>query len=188
MPQYKAFTVEYPSLASSLRPNCAVCQGASLQELQNGLTPPMIELEAVWDTGAEMSSVSHRVVQALNLKPISKAKNYTAAGVVDVYVYVINLHLPMGVGVALLPVTGNDLGDVDMLIGMDVINKGDFAVTNVGGKTTFSFRIPSIETIDYLATDDKGKALHAPKIKKPGRNDPCPCGSGKKYKNCHGKK
>ncbi|MBR3713643.1 MAG: SEC-C domain-containing protein, partial [Bacteroidales bacterium] len=23
--------------------------------------------------------------------------------------------------------------------------------------------------------------------KKPGRNDPCPCGSGKKYKNCHGK-
>ena len=23
--------------------------------------------------------------------------------------------------------------------------------------------------------------------KKAGRNDPCPCGSGKKYKNCHGK-
>jgi preprotein translocase subunit SecA len=22
--------------------------------------------------------------------------------------------------------------------------------------------------------------------KKVGRNDPCPCGSGKKYKNCHG--
>ena len=26
------------------------------------------------------------------------------------------------------------------------------------------------------------------KDKKIGRNDPCPCGSGKKYKNCHGKK
>ena len=24
------------------------------------------------------------------------------------------------------------------------------------------------------------------KAKKPGANDPCPCGSGKKYKNCHG--
>jgi len=23
--------------------------------------------------------------------------------------------------------------------------------------------------------------------KKIGRNDPCPCGSGKKFKNCHGK-
>jgi uncharacterized protein YecA (UPF0149 family) len=22
--------------------------------------------------------------------------------------------------------------------------------------------------------------------KKPGRNDPCPCGSGKKFKKCHG--
>ncbi|MDD6298928.1 SEC-C metal-binding domain-containing protein [Hornefia butyriciproducens] len=26
---------------------------------------------------------------------------------------------------------------------------------------------------------------HAPK--KPGRNDPCPCGSGKKYKHCCGR-
>lgn len=31
----------------------------------------------------------------------------------------------------------------------------------------------------------KSKTYHAPK--KPGRNDPCPCGSGKKYKNCCGK-
>jgi preprotein translocase subunit SecA len=23
--------------------------------------------------------------------------------------------------------------------------------------------------------------------KQVGRNDPCPCGSGKKFKNCHGK-
>lgn len=32
---------------------------------------------------------------------------------------------------------------------------------------------------------NKSKIYHAPK--KPGRNDPCPCGSGKKYKNCCGK-
>jgi preprotein translocase subunit SecA len=24
------------------------------------------------------------------------------------------------------------------------------------------------------------------KVEKVGRNEPCPCGSGKKYKNCHG--
>ena len=28
------------------------------------------------------------------------------------------------------------------------------------------------------------KPVHVEKV---GRNDPCPCGSGKKYKNCHGK-
>jgi len=34
-------------------------------------------------------------------------------------------------------------------------------------------------------TDDKPEpGVAAPKI---GRNDPCPCGSGKKYKKCHGK-
>jgi hypothetical protein len=27
----------------------------------------------------------------------------------------------------------------------------------------------------------------APRSEKVGRNDPCPCGSGKKYKNCHGR-
>ena len=26
-----------------------------------------------------------------------------------------------------------------------------------------------------------------PKFNNVGRNDPCPCGSGKKYKKCHGK-
>ena len=31
---------------------------------------------------------------------------------------------------------------------------------------------------------EEPKAPEAPK--KPGRNDPCPCGSGKKYKKCHG--
>jgi preprotein translocase subunit SecA len=31
---------------------------------------------------------------------------------------------------------------------------------------------------------DNKQAL--PSGQKPGRNDPCPCGSGKKYKKCHG--
>ena len=39
------------------------------------------------------------------------------------------------------------------------------------------------------AEDGKEKAKKQPIVKgeKIGRNDPCPCGSGKKYKNCHGK-
>jgi preprotein translocase subunit SecA len=32
----------------------------------------------------------------------------------------------------------------------------------------------------------EARPAHAPKEEKVGRNDPCPCGSGKKYKNCHG--
>ena len=40
----------------------------------------------------------------------------------------------------------------------------------------------------------QASAQHAPQPRTPivvapkvGRNDPCPCGSGKKYKNCHGR-
>ena len=41
-------------------------------------------------------------------------------------------------------------------------------------------------------TDTRERASQAPrtpyiKDKLPGRNDPCPCGSGKKFKNCHGR-
>ena len=39
-----------------------------------------------------------------------------------------------------------------------------------------------------LSTNGEQKANTPVKVdKRVGRNDPCPCGSGKKYKNCHGK-
>lgn len=33
---------------------------------------------------------------------------------------------------------------------MDVIGLGDFAVSNYRGKTTFTFRVPSLEEIDFV--------------------------------------
>ena len=42
---------------------------------------------------------------------------------------------------------------------------------------------------DQNAGNEKKKEKSKPirKVKKVGRNDPCPCGSGKKYKHCHGR-
>jgi len=43
---------------------------------------------------------------------------------------------------------------------------------------------------EALASDEQAEAEHKPFVRgteKVGRNDPCPCGSGKKYKQCHGK-
>ena len=39
------------------------------------------------------------------------------------------------------------------------------------------------------ANDTRGQQPRTPLVKDklPGRNDPCPCGSGKKFKNCHGR-
>ena len=46
------------------------------------------------------------------------------------------------------------------------------------------------ETESVAATGTEGRAAMRPVVRnqpKVGRNDPCPCGSGKKYKQCHGK-
>ena len=44
------------------------------------------------------------------------------------------------------------------------------------------------QTLKGVANDGKETVKSAPKrVTKVGRNDPCPCGSGKKYKNCCGK-
>jgi preprotein translocase subunit SecA len=42
---------------------------------------------------------------------------------------------------------------------------------------------------EAAAQNDTREVKHEPiRVEKTvGRNDPCPCGSGKKYKNCHGK-
>jgi len=47
----------------------------------------------------------------------------------------------------------------------------------------------TIEKIrDLLLESDENdtKTLEELQEKEAGRNDPCPCGSGKKYKRCHG--
>jgi preprotein translocase subunit SecA len=44
-----------------------------------------------------------------------------------------------------------------------------------------------MEAAARAGAGDKGKPMPVQVEKKVGRNDPCPCGSGKKYKHCHGK-
>ena len=152
--KYKAFTLNHNGLANSLQTPCGISEGISIDVLNKGAKhPPISNLTAIWDTGAEMSSISEKMVQTLGLAPVGRARNYTAGGEIEVNIYVVNILLPCEVNFVMVPVTGNDLGDADMLIGMDIISQGDFAVTNVDGKTTFSFRVPSIERIDYVNPD-----------------------------------
>ena len=44
-----------------------------------------------------------------------------------------------------------------------------------------------LNNIRVKEKEENENKLNKPIIKKIGRNDPCPCGSGKKYKQCHGK-
>ncbi len=46
---------------------------------------------------------------------------------------------------------------------------------------------PALAPEELLAPVDDDQPIAIPGMAKVGRNDPCPCGSGKKYKQCHGK-
>ncbi len=48
-------------------------------------------------------------------------------------------------------------------------------------------RRPAVEEKKDLVTNQEGPAVPKRAAKSVGRNDPCPCGSGKKYKNCCGR-
>ena len=114
--------------------------------------PQYVKFMAIWDTGATGTVISKKVVEKCGLKPISMVKVYTAAGenISPSPVYLINIILRNNVVISYLrAIEGDICGGCDVLIGMDIINRGDFAVTNKDGKTAFSFRIPSIECIDF---------------------------------------
>ena len=60
----------------------------------------------------------------------------------------------------------------------------------IGVEVQQTERKQSIDISNTRAVIDNAmeqKPVQAKKENKPGRNDPCPCGSGKKYKHCHGK-
>jgi hypothetical protein len=145
----------------------------------------------IWDTGATNSVISQKVVDECGLKPIGIVNVSHAGGTSLCETYLVNIGLRNNVGISHIKVTKANLGpDTDVLIGMDIITRGDFAITNTNGKTIFTFRMPSVEHIDF--TKQKPSTIHStPLVSSPvpvvGRNNPCPCGSRKKYKNCHGK-
>lgn len=117
----------------------------------------VVNCGALWDTGATNSVITKRLAGELNLKPLTQTKVRHAQGADFVNVYLVNIALENGVGFSFIRVTEGVLEGFDVLIGMDIITMGDYSITNVNNKTTFSFRIPSLKTIDYEAEAKHGK-------------------------------
>jgi len=124
--------------------------------------------KAIWDTGATDTVITKKVVEECALKPVGVTQVQTASGESKTNVYLVNVWLPNKVVVANVNASLGELaGEVEVLIGMNIINKGDFAVTNRDGKTVFSFRLPSVECIDFVKNPFKPKpTLGIPQGKK----------------------
>lgn len=186
-----SFTLSSENRLNVIKTSCHISVAYNPQDLkakkQSYPTPK--EYNAIWDTGATGSVISQKVVNELGLHPTGFIQVHHAGGKDISPYYKVNIMLPNNVGFSEITVTQATLTSADVLIGMDIISQGDFAITNVNGKTTFSFRVPSIETIDYVEEYKNKQKVQQPVIapKKVGRNELCPCGSGKKYKHCCGK-
>lgn len=179
----KAFTVEYPGLVQSINTSCGISQAYDPTFMPNSTPPKMYEFPALWDTGAMGSVIDSSIVKELGLKPTGNARVFHANGESIVNTYSVSIGLPNGVTFPTVRVTEGSLNGIKVLIGMDIISNGDFAITSNKGKTKFSFQVPPMHDIDFVKESSVALPTDG---KKPGRNDPCPCGSGKKYKNCHG--
>ena len=98
---------------------------------------------AVWDTGADTTIISSRIVKELNLQPYKAGGISGIGGATGSNVYLVHVLVPTGDFVTSVEVMENDFQDIDVLIGMDVIVFGDFLITNKDGMTTFQVRTPS---------------------------------------------
>jgi len=105
---------------------------------------------ALWDTGATTSLISPQIIEEEELKPIGVLNVAVAGGIQCVNSFYVDIRLPNNVTIANMTLCCIELpNNVDLLIGMDIITLGDFAITNAGGRTVISFRIPSLVNIDF---------------------------------------
>jgi hypothetical protein len=181
-PHFFAFTVKYNGLADRIITEVSLTPAYD-PKAHKQPPYPLFSTQALWDTGATNSMVTAEVAAAMNLVPIGRTRLKHGGGIAETNTYLVNMFLPNyvavpGIQVAELPIIGEGFG---VLVGMDIISKSDLSITNVGGETWMTFRIPSIERIDYVVEASKIKYAGV------GRNDPCPCGSGKKFKQCCGR-
>lgn len=155
----KVWTGKWDSIQNQLISPCIVLDIITFATALGGQSPEgeAHSFSGLWDTGATHSVISKNVVNVLRLKQEGLIPIVHVNGEDVAPIYHIFLALPNGVGFPMLNVAATDLTGFDILIGMDIINRGDFAVSNRNGKTMFSFRYPSMTDFDFqseLERDD----------------------------------
>lgn len=146
--QQFAFTSRYNGKSSVLinKVKIGIPESISIKKKQ-----PISDIKALWDTGATGSVISKKIVESLLLKPTGMTQSSGVHGVKTVNTYEVDIFLPNNVVIPEVTVIeSTNLKNFDVLIGMNIITLGDFAISNRDGKTVFSFRMPSMEEIDFV--------------------------------------
>ena len=154
----RSFTVTADQRLLTLSTECYISEAWAPSSIQP--QPTMQRFLGIWDTGATASVITQKVVDDCSLKPIATTTiNHAQGTSEDVDVFLVNIGLPNRVGFSALRVAKGVLSGADVLIGMDIISQGDFAITHPDRGTKFSFRVPSQDNIDFSANDAKNSLL-----------------------------
>ena len=127
-----------------------VTNGGIGQDTAIGVVPQLVPCRMLWDTGAQTSCVTSRIVRLLDLKPIATATFQDYSGNREAPIYKVTFGLPDHLIVSGVPVSESyDNPQYDVIIGLDIISHGDFHLTGHGEDRTVSFCYPSIEKITF---------------------------------------
>lgn len=150
MSRHQVFSIEYDSIKNVILTSCHIAKPFD----PNRTNPGSVEhfkFNAIWDTGATGTMITKEVAEKVGLPNVGMALVGGIGGNKLCNKYLMNLVLPNEVGISAMTVTEGKFGEQgDVLIGMNVIGKGDFVITN-NAKTVVSFRLPSFETIKFKA-------------------------------------
>ena len=158
--QVFGFSSRYDNLSNVLINDCGIHSAVADPEQTNpnSLNPRLYK--AIWDTGATNTSITKTVADECGLPIIGTTEIHHANGKDTVDVFLASLYLPNGIAIPVIRVNEAKLIGADILIGMDIIGQGDFAISNFKGITQFSFRMPSLMHIDLSKLDQGGKSRH----------------------------
>jgi hypothetical protein len=105
--------------------------------------------DAIWDTGASCSIITEKVIDRLDLVPVGETTIQGVTGSKKVNKYAVEFLLPNDYSMKLMVNSCSEMLGCDVLIGMDIISMGDFAITANSKGSTFSFQIPHGKEIDF---------------------------------------
>lgn len=146
------FTHFTDNLLFSIITECKVYPGIPVESIktEKDLPPSFDAVNVLWDTGSEVTLINPRVVKQLNLKSFSYTELDGIGGSETNKTYIIHIKLPTGdYAFNVEAIETANTGEYDVVIGMDIISFGDFALTNKNNKSMFSFRFPSECHIDF---------------------------------------
>jgi len=95
---------------------------------------------ALLDTGSVDCCITESTARKLQLTSIGKRNSYGSTGPGVSNIYLVNLHLPWTIIMPVEVMDSADHPDFDLIIGMNILSKGNLSIENSGGKTVFQFK------------------------------------------------